>query len=111
MFRALVLTLLVTLPLFAQAQEQVPTANAPAGAPQMQPPHPAPDTVAGPGKDRQTERKAIHDRMLECMKNAKTTDERRACHAEMRKSREAIHEAKKANAPPEKKSEKQDDKK
>ena len=105
MIRALVFVALVSLPLMVHAQEQAPTANAPAGAPQIHPPHPAPDTVAGPGKDRQAERKAIFDKMRECMKEANTKEAKKACRDEMRKSRAAIHEAKKDNPPAKKKNE------
>ena len=86
MIRALLVSCVFALSLNAAlAQEQVPTANAPAGAPQVEPPQPAPDTVAGPGKDRQSERKAIFDRMRECMKDAKTKAAQQACREEMRK--------------------------
>lgn len=100
--RSLSVALVVFVPAVLMAQETAPTANAPQGAPPVSP-APAPDTVAGPGKDLQAARKAIMDRMRECMKNASTREAKKACRDEMRKSREAIHEEKRANAPREKK--------
>lgn len=94
-----VLILGLTLPALVLAQQEAPTANAPQGAPVVAPPAPAPDNVSGPGSDRHAARKAIMDRMRECMKTAVTKDEKKVCRDEMRKSREAIHEAKKNNAP------------
>ena len=92
---ALFLTLFV--PVLVLAQETVPTANAPQGAPTTAPPAPAPDNVSGPGKDRQAARKAVMDRMRDCMKAAASKEAKRASRDEMRKSRAEMHEAKKAN--------------
>lgn len=90
-------TVATSAPRLAFAQETVPTANAPQGVPQQAAPGPAPDTVSGPGKDHQSARKAIMDRMRECMKGATSSEERKVCRDEMRKSRQAIHEEKKTN--------------
>lgn len=98
MFRRTIL-LTLTFPVLVLAQQQAPTANAPQGAPTMAPPAPAPDNVSGPGKDQQAARRAIMDRMRECMKTATTKDEKKVCRDEMRKSRAEIREAKRANSP------------
>lgn len=97
LFLALAVT--ISTPALVLAQETQPTANAPQGAPVTAPPAPAPDNVSGPGKDQQAARKAIMERMRDCMKAATTREAKKACRDEMRKSREAIHEAKRANAP------------
>lgn len=93
----LVLAATLAAPSIGFGQESVPTANAPQGAPAQPQPQPAPDNVSGPGKDNQAARKAIMDRMRDCMKSASSREDKKACRDEMRKSREAIHEAKKAN--------------